>query len=295
MLGRKIYADYNENLSMRLKEKRALIAVHRGSWGGDIVQNTCLAYELALKMGGDMFEIDLIQSTDGVIYCFHDGNEIRVLGTFDNIKTMSSEQIDAFDPINLVGGRSEQRIERFENVLKRFDRGELYNIDRAWDIFPQVFALLDKYPQARYQALIKAPMNEAALRALSEHPVKYMFMPICRSMRDVYDAYEREDINTVGAELLAETSEDELFQDENIKRIHDMNLFTWANAITLGSVRTRALYALLDDNISLKVHPDAGWGKLLKKRIDVLQTDWPSLLYQYREQYFAHSDKSGNT
>lgn len=287
MLGRTKYADINGNLSDRLAEKRALIAVHRGSWGGDIIQNTCLAYELALKMGGDMFEVDLVQSTDGTVYCFHDGNETRVLGVRENIKTMSSAQIDAFEPVNQVGGRSEQKIERFENVLERFTKGELFNIDRAWDIFPQILPMLDRHPGVRNQVLIKAPVNESALAAMAAHPVKYMFMPICYGMEDVKKTFAREDINTVGAEIIASSPKDELFLDESIQAIHDMGLFTWVNAITLGSVRSHPLFGLLDDNISIKQNPDLGWGRLFDKKIDILQTDWPSLLNEYRAEYFS--------
>ena len=287
MLGRTAYSEINANLSRQLEEKKCLIAVHRGSWGGDIIQNTCPAYDIALKMGGDMFEIDLVRSTDGVLYCFHAGNEPRVLGVQQNIKTMSSQEIDAFEPINSIGGRSIQKIERLENVLRRYTHGELYNIDRAWDILPEVLAMLDRYPHAVNQALIKAPVRSSALDALAAHAVKYMFMPICYQESDIECVWAREDINMVGAELIAETPADPLFSDDIIASLHAHGLFAWVNAITLGTVRSHALFGGLDDNISVKEGFDKGWGGLLRKRIDIIQTDWPSLLCAYRAAFFS--------
>ncbi len=43
-----------------------LIAVHRGTWGGNVIQNTVQAYRIALDMGGDIFECDAALSADGV-------------------------------------------------------------------------------------------------------------------------------------------------------------------------------------------------------------------------------------
>ena len=58
----------------------------------------------------------------------------------------------------------------------------------------------------------------------------------------------------------------------------------WVNAITLGDVRTKPLYAKLDDDVSILQDPALGWGKLFEKKIDIIQTDWPAILYQYRQK-----------
>ena len=97
MVGKKEYAEINQLLNKRLDEKKILIAVHRGTWGGNIIENTNLAYEQSLAMGADMFECDLSNSTDGELYCFHDGGESRILHEEDNIKTMSSEKIESLE------------------------------------------------------------------------------------------------------------------------------------------------------------------------------------------------------
>lgn len=279
------YAQINTPLSQKLAQKKCLIAEHRGSWGGNIAQNTVGAYKAALQMGADIVETDVNATTDGVLYSFHDGNEQRVFGVEKSIRQMDSKEVESYHPINTCNELTAARINRLTEVLDFLSHGELLNIDRAWNIIPQLLEVLDRYPNAKYQVVIKAPLKaKAAYEYLNAHPVKYMFMPICYSFEDVEAALSYPDLNVVGCEIIAFDEQMELFSDESIQRIHDRNLFVWVNAVTLGDVGVRPLYAKLDDDVSVLEDPSLGWGKLFEKKIDVMQTDWPALLYQYRRK-----------
>mgnify|MGYP004664156145 FL=1 len=284
-LGQMRYAQINTPLSQKLAQKKCLIAAHRGSWGGNITQNTVGAYKAALQMGADIVETDVNATTDGVLYSFHDGNEQRVFGVEKSIRQMDSKEVENYHPINTCNELTAARINRLTEVLDFLSHGELLNIDRAWNIIPQLLEVLDRYPNAKYQVVIKAPLKaKAAYEYLNAHPVKYMFMPICYSFEDVEAALSYPDLNVVGCEIIAFDEQMELFSDESIQRIHDRNLFVWVNAVTLGDVGIRPLYAKLDDDVSVLEDPSLGWGKLFEKKIDVMQTDWPALLYQYRRK-----------
>lgn len=284
-LGQMRYAQINTPLSQKLTQKKCLIAAHRGSWGGNITQNTVGAYKAALQMGADIVETDVTATTDGVLYSFHDGNEKRVFGVEKSIRQMDSKEVENYHPINTCNELTAARINRLTEVLDFLSHGELLNIDRAWNIIPQLLEVLDRYPNAKYQVVIKAPLKaKAAYEYLNAHPVKYMFMPICYSFEDVEAALSYPDLNVVGCEIIAFDEQMELFSDESIQRIHDRNLFVWVNAVTLGDVGVRPLYAKLDDDVSVLEDPSLGWGKLFEKKTDVMQTDWPALLYQYRRK-----------
>ena len=60
---------YTKNDSIRklIEKNRVLIAAHRGTCGGNVVQNTSLSYQNALLHGADMIEIDAAMTTDGGI------------------------------------------------------------------------------------------------------------------------------------------------------------------------------------------------------------------------------------
>ena len=58
------------NLREKAKEN-IIIAAHRGSCAGNIPCNTLAAYEIALKQGADMLEVDVSCSIDGKLFLFH--------------------------------------------------------------------------------------------------------------------------------------------------------------------------------------------------------------------------------
>ena len=289
MYGKKEYAHINALLNQKIEEKKHLIAVHRGTWHGNIIQNTIPAYQISLKMGADMVEADIVSSKDGVLFSFHDHHEPDVLRRPELIMELTSEEIEAIHPSNCITLYSRYKINRLTEILDFLPEGVLLNIDRAWDILPQVLKVLDQYPKALSQVVIKAPLRaEKAFEAMENHPVKYMFMPICYSIEDVDKALAYGKINTVGIETIAFTPEHELFSDEALAYIHGKGLYCWVNAITLGNFNKHDdsprndLYGGLDDDISILDDPAKGWGKLMDKGIEIIQTDWPALLYDYR-------------
>ena len=59
------------------------------------------------------------------------------------------------------------------------------------------------------------------------------------------------------------------------------------NALSLGDyghdyMPRKSLFGDLTDDVSVIQDPALGWGRLMEKKIDIIQTDWPAILYQYR-------------
>lgn len=287
MFGKEEYREINANLNRQLEEKQVLIAVHRGTWGGNVAQNTIQAYRISREMGGDIFECDLAPSTDGVFYAFHDGTEPGNLGRQENIKTMSSQEIDSLVYINTVFEPSGVHVEKLEDILRTFCHGELFNIDRAWDHLPQLIPVLDRHPHALHQAIIKTPVKPEYLGFFQNCPQKYPYMAIVQNLEEVEQALAWPGINLVGMELQASTKEDDLFQDGLIQRLAEAGVFAWANAIKLRPHEAGTLFAGLDDNVALDGDPDSSWGEMFRKGIRVVLTDWPWQLSQYRGSYFG--------
>lgn len=291
LFGDERYKDINSLINNILENKKHLIAVHRGSWAGNIIQNTIPAYRNAFNMGADLVECDINRTTDGVLYSFHDGYENFLFHINKSIKCMSSSEINSLHPYNSVGFQNKNGIDTLDSILNWLPSNKLLNIDRAWDIFPYLLEELDKHPNIIKNVIIKSPVNGSfhgvevndALSVLSKHNVKYMYMAICNDLDDVKKALSLKDINLVGCELIAKKEDNALYKKETIEYIHSKNLFTWVNAIELGNYKRDHLFGKLDDDISLE-NPDLGWGKLFEMNIDIIQTDWPALLYNYRKE-----------
>lgn len=273
---------FNEKILKRIKDNKFLIASHRGSSGGNIIENTNYAYQAALLEGADILEIDVVKSTDGVFYCFHDGNEQRLLGESASILTMSSAEINSIHYRNSIFYKNECHVETLENALIFLKNKDCFiNLDRSWNYFTELLPYLDRY-QMEEKIFIKSPPEKKYLNILKKHTNKYMFMPIVKTLADIEFVQSYEDVNTVGYELIADSETSELFDDIVIDDIHQQGKFVWANAIVLDD-KTK-LYAGKDDDISIINEPDDGWGVLLHKKFDIIQTDWPAILDRYRKK-----------
>ena len=286
MFGQSRFADNNILLNRKFAESRVLICAHRGSSHGNIVQNTSLAYKAAILQGADIVETDTTASADGVVFCFHDGVEKHLLQRDKNATEMTSKEIESIAPINFVGEPSTWHIQRLNDVLAGLCHDELINIDRIWRAHGLVLPILDRYPHMARQAILKAPLKyRVFIEELNRHPIKYMFMPICHTGQDIEDALQFDSLNLVGVELVAETPDHELFSEEVIRYIHSRNLFCWVNALSLYARGYKPdLYGGLDDDLSISEDPESGWGRLIDMGVDVIQTDWPAILKNYRAE-----------
>lgn len=286
MIGKECYKEINKLLNQRIEEEKTLIAVHRGMWGGNIVENTVPALKMALRLGGDMVECDLSVSRDGVLYMFHDGHEKRLVGIQENIMTLDSGEIDALVYANSLGLSSGIHPQRVEELFESFTNGELMNIDRAWrGGLKKTLDLMSKYPHILKQAVIKTPVKDEYLEILNDYPVKYMYMPIAYSREEVLHVLSYPNINTVGVEIIARTNQDELYRPETVDWLHSMGLYVWVNTLTMSDQPRHVCYGDLDDNRAVLKDPDEVWGVLMDRGVEILQTDWPVLLKAYREAH----------
>ncbi len=283
MFGKEKYREINANLNKKLAEKRFIIAQHRGGAGGNFVGNTIPAFKTSLMLGADMFELDVSMSTDGKLYCYHDTTEELNLRLHSNIEELSSGVIDELKQYNSIWEPSGYHVQTLEGVLKEFTDGELYNVDRSWNKLEQTFALLNQYPHCVHQALLKAPAKKEILDKYEKEPTKFMFMAIVKTLEDIQLVLSYENINVVGFELIAKSEEDALWQDGLIEELHSKGYFVWFNSITLSCLERHILCAGYDDERSLKEGFEKGWGVLVRKHTDIIQTDWPALLSKYRD------------
>jgi glycerophosphoryl diester phosphodiesterase len=264
-------------LREKIKEKKVIIAVHRGSSGGNIIENTIKSFEIALKYGGDMIEVDAAKSTDGEMYTVHQGQEERLFFSKNNVETLNSHEINLLDYRNGNSFKVNQRVEKLEEIFKYFKGNTLINLDRGWNFWGDVFELLHKYDMFD-QVILKSPVQETYLDELEKYDVPVMYIPIVKTKAELDQVLER-DINTVGAEIIIESESSDFHNKEYIKELKDKNLLVWLNAIRLNDTTTLTLG--YDDDTALLESEDLGWGKIVEMGADIIQTDWPLHLSCY--------------
>lgn len=262
------------------QEKGILTAAHRGTCGGNVIQNTCLAYETAILHGADMIEVDVILSTDGYFYAYHDGQERLVLNIDKDPRKMTSSEIGQYPCYNQVGLVTNQYLEQLDLILERFKGRCFINIDRTWFFWEEIITYLNK-SDLLDQIILKSPVEPKLLEMLQELGPTIMYMPIVKTIED-WEVVKAYDINLVAAELIFETLDSPLIKPEFIEALKEDNILTWVNAITLDD--TIVLSALLDDNNAIANGYDETWGKLVELGFDIIQTDWPGLLTGFLKQ-----------
>lgn len=276
--GSVAFKDVNKRFVEAFKSKRPLVAVHRGSSGGSIIENSVYAIVAAEAEGADIVEIDVIQSADGEFYVFHNGYERLYFGLDGDIRKLTSTEIEALQYEDFF--RKEAGycgVEKLSKILISCP-DTLLNIDRSWEYWDTFLTYLDRF-ECSDRILLKAPPEAKALELLNGHHTKYPFMPILKNWDEFDFVCEHQNINTMVLELLAEHSDDCFAGKDAIKSVKDQGFLVLLNALNLPN--RKALYLGWDDEVSVLQRPEDGWGKLVSRGADIIQTDWPSLLNKY--------------
>ncbi|MGO1543079.1 MAG: glycerophosphodiester phosphodiesterase family protein [Gulosibacter sp.] len=251
--------------------------VHRGSAKGSVAENTIKAVQAAQAHGGDIFEIDVVASTDGDFFVFHDGYEGLHFGIDKRITELSTVEIRALTYRWSDARPGAYPVVRLDDMLDRFAES-FFAIDRSWRWWPQVLDFLAARGHTE-RLMLKSFMDEQSLKDLAAHPVKFPFLPIVKTPEQVERVLGDEGLNTVALELIA-SSIDHPFTDVGyLRELQARGVLLVGNALTLANGST--LYAGYDDDRSITEGPEAGWGVLYDKGFDVIQTDWPGLVVAF--------------
>lgn len=275
MFGRPEYSTINAAFNDAFTKHSPLVSVHRGTGIASIAENTVGAIIAAVKQGADIVEIDIIESTDGDYFLFHDGYEPMSLGVNKNIRTMSTAEIEQLN--YRWASNHRYPVERFSTVLETFT-DTLFNVDRSWWWWPGLLDFMADYNAAPY-CLLKSPFQDDALAALENHAVKFPYIPIVKTTEQVDALLANPKINTVGFELIADSNDHPFAQADYIANLHDQGMAAYLNAIVLSD--RKPLFAGYDDEVSIFDDPQHGWGELVNLGADVIQTDWPGLLSEF--------------
>lgn len=254
-----------------VKEKGVLVASHRGTSSGNIPCNTIAAFDIALKEGADILEMDLFKSRDGEIFVFHTGMEPSHLDRHIRIEELTAREIQN---LRLCNGDLEETflgVNRFDDVLEHFKGRAILNLDRSIKILDSVIEIVEKH-NMREQILLKSDPSEQSLKMVETFASKYDYMPIFMEKDEVFEKIEKMDINCIGAELVFATESAEIAQDSYIDKMHKRGKIVWLNALVYSS--KVPLAAGHSDDVSLTDDPEKGWGWLVDKGADIIQTDW---------------------
>lgn len=257
-----------------------MIVSHRGKYGGGIVENTLEAFDLALKSGADIIEADVGRTADGEFIMFHDDELGRLTSLSEPVSEASLEMIRSLKLRNVNGEPTRFIANTLDEFLEHMKNRCLINLDRCFEYLDEVYGKV-RYHGMEDQILIKVPVHlKQGIEWLEHHSFEPIYVPIIiedQYIEELQKVPSRAHMPIV--EIFIRDASDRVISGEFIDSLHKRGISVWANALIINDKRT--LCAWHDDNRSLIEDPEAGWGWLLEKGIDIIQTDWPRELEQY--------------
>ncbi len=256
------------------REKGILIAAHRGVSGGNIPCNTLPAFEAALRQGADILETDLTHSADGTLLVFHPKKERAHLNKDIHLEELSMEEVRQLRFVNIDMDATDYGILTLDEFLENFKNRCLLNLDHGWDDPEQMVNMFRAVRRHNMvdQVLIKTPVKPKYLQAVEELASDMMYMPIIKEEDNATELLEAMNINYVAAELVFAREDSPLAAEEYIRSHHDKGRMLWANPIIY--YYKSQLTGGHSDDVAVAQDPEYGWGWLMDRGFDILQTDW---------------------
>ncbi len=271
--------DFNKSIfENRMAKDAPLVAAHRGVCGANVPCNSMAAMQIAINHGADIIELDVSKSRDGKYYVFHPGTEPIFLNCGKYLSEMDSEDIDKLYLLNQDKAPTSYKIPKLSEAFA-FLKDKVYiNVDKYWTDVEGITNEIRKAGVEK-QVIVKCGYSEGAVAAIKKCAADFMFIPIIVGKDTVTDKILAEGINMIGAEIIFRTDDDEIISDEYVKSMHGRKMLLWANSIIFDE--REVLSAHHSDDVALTVSPDLGWGWLIDKKMDFIQTDWTLALNSY--------------
>ncbi len=273
--------DFTKSIFENRQERKApFLTAHRGVCGANIPCNTLLAYKIALDQGADVVEIDVAKTKDGKFYVFHPGMEHVFLKSSRPISDMTAEELEAMYLVNQDSVKTSYKVPTLQEALALLKDKVYINVDKFWTDVEGISNEIRKAGVEK-QVIVKTYVDEKSIEAVEKYASDLMFMTLVWGKDDITEKLLKRNINFIGTEVLFGKESDECISDEYIKSMHEKGLLVWGNSIIYNEADVISAYHT--DDISLKEGPEKGWGWLIDKNVDFIQTDWLLMLKNYIE------------
>lgn len=255
-----------------------LVVAHRGDWRY-APENSLAAIENAIKLGVDVVELDIQKTRDGQLILMHDRTLDRTTTGKGKVSEWTLDSIRTLKLKNGIAIKTIHKVPTLEEALLTAKGRIMINLDKAYDVFDEVYALLEKTGTTDH-IIMKSP---APVQKVKEQFGKYLdkviYMPIVNldkpNAQQMIDDFLKE-MQPVAFELLFVKDSNPLPKQLS-KNLQGKSLI-WYNTLwdTMAGGH--------DDDMSLK-DPDKGYGYLVKElNARILQTDRPQYLIDYLKQ-----------
>lgn len=273
--------DFNKTIfENRMEKGSPFLAAHRGVNGANIPCNTLASYQIAMNQGADVVEIDITRSIDGEYFVFHPFMEPVYLKCGKLIPEMTAEEVKRTPILNQDEVPTHYRVSTLQEVLALLKDKVYINVDKFWTDVEGITAEIRRAGVEK-QVIVKTYVDDKSLEEVEKYAPDLMYVTMAWHKDEISEKLLRRKMNFIGIEALFDQESDEIISDEYIRWMHEHKLLVWTNSIIYNEAEVIA--AGHSDDLSMVESPDKGWGWLLDKNVDFIQTDWLLALRGYVE------------
>lgn len=256
-------------------EDHVFVVSHRGEWR-QAPENSLKAIELAIEEGVDIVEIDVAKTKDGHLILMHDETINRTTTGKGPVKKWTLESLKTLRLKNGAAIRTHHSIPTLEEALLLAKGKVMLNLDKAYDLFDDVYTLLEKTNTTDH-IIMKGNKDVATVKKqFGKYLDKVIYMPIVNldqaNAKKIIDDFNRE-LNPIAFELVYKEQSNKL-PLQLAKELKGKNLL-WYNTLwdTLSGGH--------DDDKAV-LNPHASYGYLINTlHARIIQTDRSSYLISY--------------
>lgn len=156
--------------------QEVLVVSHRGDWR-NACENSIEAIENAIAMGVDVVEIDLARTKDGHLILMHDDKVDRTTTGKGLVEELTLQEIKQLNLRNGCNIKTIYKVPTLEEALLTAKGRIMLNLDKAFEYFDQVYALLEKTGTENLVIMKSNAPAKDVKRNYGKYLHKVVFMP----------------------------------------------------------------------------------------------------------------------
>lgn len=281
-------ADRAERLRANLlhNPKYVTVVCHRGDWRG-APENSLQAYQNCIDMGADMVEIDLQMTKDSVLVIMHDRTLDRTSTGKGKISDHTLAELRSYRLKAGDGAATRHPIPTLEEVLTLCKGKILINIDKGYDYFREVYALMEQTGTTD-QVIIKSGKRRSEVEQENGDVLsKTIYMPIVSIDKPGAEEIVDEWLvaHPVAIECCIGTYNEQA--EQLLAKLRASDTQIWINSLW------PSLCDGHDDDRAVELRdPDGAWGWILARGATIIQCERPRDLIAYLKAHHRHHCKA---
>jgi len=252
------------------------VAAHRGDWR-DAPENSILAMRDAEQLGADIVEFDLKKTSDGHLVVMHDKTLDRTTTGSGPVSDHTLAEIERLKLRSGTGHPTSYSIPTFSDELAAAKGRVILDVDQGWEYFPEVLrkvqemgmtgqVILNAEPNMLYDEFVKrdgiVPADVTLMIVVS------MERSNAEAIIESYRAHPRTIIQCI-------------FGDGRLASVQDIPEYRKDSPVWVNSLWPEQNGGHDDDRAVVQGQKDQTWGWLVKRGVNIIQTDRPRELLEY--------------